>query len=187
MNHTKTSYEHLGINSDLLPMMSPVRDMVKNPVTTAPIGVRDIAQKRRIAQRNSKGRWREPHNTIMTSKSVPVDSRIAPLIEALWKIGIETQFSCEGNLELFDESGTLENMTDASHIVFPKMETAIIFMERSYQFLIHSRPDLQWSNLVNLEPMLPTKDIHNVRAIVRFNPAAMASLTAYWKSSLTSI
>lgn len=187
MEITLIDYERLGIKSELLPKISPVRDMVKNPVTSSPIGVGDTAQKRRSAQRSAKGKWRESHNTTMTSRAIPVDSRIAPLVETLWKIGIETQFSCEGNKELFDESGSLENMTDASHIVFPNLETAIIFMERSYQFLIYSRPDLYWANLVHLEPMLPTKDIQNVRAIVRFNPKAMSSLTEYWKSSLNAI
>lgn len=184
---TLTNYEHLGINSELMPPIAPLRDLVKNPVTYTAPEYRNVAQKRRVAQRNSDGLWRAKHTTTLTSKSIPVDSKIAELVESLWAIGFETQFSCEGDIDLFDENGDLENMTDASHIIFPRIETAVLFMERSYQFLIQSRPDLPWANLVHLEPMMPTKDIHSLRAIVRFNPAAMESLTAYWKTPLTSI
>jgi hypothetical protein len=160
--------------------------MVKNPVIFTSQENRNVAHKRRAAQRSAAGSWRKKHSTVLTSRSVPVDEKIAELIEVLWRIGFETQFSCEGDIELFDETGTLENLTDASHIVFPEVSQAVKFMEYSYRFLIHSRQDLPWANLMNLELMLPTKDIHNIRAIVRFNPAALESLTEYWMKSLVA-
>jgi hypothetical protein len=184
MTLTLTEYDHLGINSELMPPVAPLRDMVKTPVVYSAPEYRNVAKKRRAAQNNTDGLWRPKHTTKMTSRSIPVDEKIASLIEILWAIGFETQFSCEGDVDLFDETGSLENLTDASHIVFPRTETAVIFMEYSYRFLIDARPDLPWANLVNLELMLPTKDIHNIRAIVRFNPAALKSLTEYWKTSL---
>lgn len=169
---------------NLMPPLAPVRDMVQNPVIYTTQEPRNVAHKRRAAQRSAAGSWRNRHATVLTSKSIPVDEKISELIEALWLIGFETQFSCEGDIDLFDESGTLENLNDASHIVFPQVSQATKFMEYSYRFLIQERQDLPWSNLMNLELMLPTKDIHNVRAIVRFNPAALPALTEYWKKSL---
>jgi hypothetical protein len=182
MTLSMTNYDHLGITSELMPSLAPLRDVVSNPVVFSVPEYRNVAQKRRAAQRNAAGLWRPKHKTVLTSKSIPVDEKIAELIETLWLIGFETQFSCEGDIDLFDENGGLENLTDASHIIFPRTETAILFMEYSYRFLIHARQDLPWANLVNLELMMPTKDIHNIRAIVRFNPAALESLTEYWKS-----
>lgn len=173
-----------SIPINLMPPLAPIRDMVKNPVVYTDLENRNVARKRREAQRSASGAWRKRHTTVLTSRLVPVDEKIAELIETLWLIGFETQFSCEGDIDLFDETGTLENLTDAAHIVFPQVSEAVKFMEYSYRFLIHSRQDLPWAHLMNLELMLPTKDIHNVRAIVRFNPAALESLTEYWKQSL---
>lgn len=179
-----TNYNHLGIAADLMPPIAPLRDVVKSPVTYTPQDRRNVARKRHLAQKSSSGLFRKRHNTILTSRSIPVDEKIAELIESLWAIGFETQFSCEGDIDLFDENGELENLNDAAHIIFPCVETAVVFMENSYRFLIHSHQHLPWSSLINLEPMLPTKEIHSIRAIVRFNPAALASLTEYWKTSL---
>lgn len=175
-----------SIAINLMPTLAPVRDMVANPVIYTTQEHRNVAHKRRAAQRSAGGAWRSRHSIVLTSRAIPVDEKISELLEVLWLIGFETQFSCEGDIDLFDESGTLENLTDAAHIVFPQVEQAVKFMEYSYRFLIHSRQDLPWSNLMNLELMLPTKDIHNVRAIVRFNPAALKSLTEYWKTSIVA-
>lgn len=172
-----------SIPMNLMPPLAPIRDMVEHPVVYTPSDNRDVARRRREAQRSAAGLWRPKHTTVMTSRLVPVDEKISELIETLWLIGFETQFSCEGSIDLFDESGSLENLTDAAHIVFPQVSEAVKFMEYSYRFLIHSHQDLPWAHLMNLELMLPTKDIHNVRAIVRFNPAALEPLTEYWKKS----
>lgn len=173
-----------SIPMNLMPPLAPIRDIVEQPVIYKDRGRRDVAHKRREAQRNAAGLWRQKHSTVLTSRLVPVDEKIAELIETLWLIGFETQFSCEGDTDLFDESGSLENHTDAAHIVFPEVSEAVKFMEYSYRFLIHAHQNLPWANLMTLELMLPTKDIHNVRAIVRFNPAALEPLTEYWKKSL---
>lgn len=175
-----------GIPLKHMPLLAPVRDMVENPIIYTYQESRDVAHKRRMAQRNSDGLWRKRHKTVLTSRSIPVDEKIAELVETLWSIGFETQFSCEGDVELFDETGSLENLTDAAHIIFPKISEAAKFMEYSYRFLTQSHQELPWAYLMNLELMLPTKDIHNIRAIVRFNPAALKPLTEYWKTSITT-
>lgn len=174
------------INPDLLPPKAPLRDIVKNPVVNSIEPRTDIARKRKNASINPEGLWRRRHKTILTTRGVPVDQKIAELIETLWTIGFETLYSCEGDTDLYDENGDLENLTDAAHVIFPRVEDAVLFMERSYSFLIEYRPDLPWCYLMNLEMMLPTEDIRNIRAIVRFNPAALESLTAYWKTSLSA-
>jgi hypothetical protein len=184
---TMTSYEYLGIETALMPPISPLRDIVEVPVDNTPPQHRNITKLRRAAVMRAKGHWREKHSTVMTSKSIPVDEEIAELVETLWTIGFETQFSCQGDVELFDETGSQENNTDSAHIIFPQIETAVLFMEYSYRYLIHARPDLPWASLVTLETMLPTLAIPSIRAIVRFNPAAIESLTEYWKTSIVTI
>lgn len=186
MTLATTDTQHSGIRPEVMPPVAPPR----NPNAPLSYATLDpaLARKRNKAVRDAQGHFRSKHDTVTTSRDITVDRGIADLIEALWTIGFETQFSCEGNADLFDPSGSLENHTDAAHIIFPDVEQGVKFAELSYRFLIHARPDLPWAGLMTVEMGLPLKTVEmgTIRSVVRFNPDALESLTKYWKTSLNA-
>lgn len=183
MTFAPANTQHTGINPALMPPVFPLRDP-KAPLAFATPD-REISRKRNKAVRDAQGHFRMRHNTITTSKGIPVDQGIAELVEMLWTIGFDTQFSCQGDTELFDPSGNLENNTDSAHIIFTNVEQGVKFAELSYGFLIYERPDLPWAGLMTVEMALPLA-VGGIRSVVRFNPAAIESLTTYWKTSLNA-
>jgi hypothetical protein len=137
---------------------------------------------RRARKSRETRRYNDPgrHATVMSSREIPVDSNIVELIEALWDCGFETQFSCEGDVEGFDSSNTLDNGQWGAHVVFPNLIHAGEFLETSYNHLTNFHPEFAWHSVMSLRPMMAHDYPAHVRAIVVFNPAALPVLTEFW-------
>lgn len=65
---------------------------------------------------------------------VEVDVEMASLLEVLWRLGLETQFSCQGDPERYIRHQATSSVHDA-HIVFADLGVAIRFMRRTIDLL----------------------------------------------------
>lgn len=120
------------------------------------------------------------HAQIVTESGVLVDFAIAPLLKQLWRNGFQTQYSCEGDVDVL------------AYVLFQRYDDAKTFMERSMAEIIAHIPDyyekydgarcVALSHVhFRLEPADPIDDDRDLRGVVRFNPEFRPLLTRIWK------
>ena len=105
---------------------------------------------------------------------IEVDVEMAPLLEALWRLALDTQFSCQGdpNRYLPHQAYTGEW---ASQIVFGDFEHALKFVRKTTELLGHAA-FLEGGFAIT--PMDPTDE--TLRAEVRFSPKLLPEVTSKW-------
>ena len=107
---------------------------------------------------------------------VEVDAGIAPLLRALWDLGIETQFSCEGDPDRYIRHQAPASQHD-SHIVFAELSAAIRFMERTLGLLGYVPFKDGWLELTPMQPYVPND---SPRGRVGWPPVLLEEITRSW-------
>lgn len=104
---------------------------------------------------------------------IEVDREMADLLVALWKLGLDTQFSCQGDPDQFIWHHGGDH---ASQIVFGDLQHAAKFLTKCTLLLpgYHYEDGGFWLN-----PMFPT-DGETWRAQVTFPPAILPKVTKAW-------
>ena len=126
-----------------------------------------------------------PHHEVEIS-GIMVDEGIRDLLLALWKLGLQTQFSCQGHPDRFNPYS--ENMGEyAAQILFANMEHGFKFVKKSLELLnINPEADdyLERSlfhtggfDIRISDGMWPDPTF---RADVRFSPLIIPELTRLW-------
>lgn len=113
----------------------------------------------------------DEHIQTATSIGVDVDEGIAPLLEAVWKYGIDTDYSCQGRPELH----SIMSSAGRSYVSFCKLDDAITFFRLTIE-----RLEGDAGEDVALQAMTER------RGLVTFNPERLAAITAAWQSLVVS-
>jgi len=100
---------------------------------------------------------------------------MADVLLALWKLGLETQYSCEGHLDKFAPYDTFGH-SYASQIVFSNIDHAVKFLKKSTELMGYAALHEGSFALHSMSPF----DDGVARAAVTFPPAILNELTARW-------
>ena len=108
---------------------------------------------------------------------IEVDERLAPLLITLWKLGLETQYSCQGQPEYFVPNHP-GGYGSAAQIFFADIEHALKFVSKSTELLGHDAYQdggfrIGTSGGID-GTLLP------LRGDVRFSPELIDELTNLW-------
>lgn len=114
---------------------------------------------------------RGKHPQVTSSIGAAVDAGIAPLLEALWECGLETEWSCQGYPEQYQ---ILPLHFATAYVVFPHRTHALRFQMYTADWLF-SRGWTQEAMNVKLNPMTEQ------RASVTFPPLLMGEITTLWQ------
>ncbi|MGC5225112.1 hypothetical protein ACPW96_21295 [Micromonospora sp. DT81.3] len=116
----------------------------------------------------------EPHPQVEVD-GIEVDEGMRVLLVALWNLGLDTQYSCQGHPDKFGPHQGYSR-TYASQIVFGNVEHAFKFLKKSAELLgsTHHGED----GFV-LHTMSPLED-GTPRAEVTFSPVLLPELTHLW-------
>jgi hypothetical protein len=115
--------------------------------------------------------WVGHSQTVVAYKDSPVsiDTALASLLQSLWRMGVETHFSCQGWLEGNPNADRYkeEDRRRASlgYIMFTHFDRAEIF----YHFSMAAgagEMELEWTSIG--------------RGVVRFDPADLELITGFW-------
>jgi len=127
-------------------------------------GVRDVIERYR----------HDPHPQVDV-EGIEVDEGMADLLLAVWRLGLDTQYSCQGHLDKFIPYSPLGH-DYASQIVFAHIDHAVKFLKKSAELMGYDR--LNEGGLV-LHTMSPLED-DVPRAEVTFPPAILEDLAERW-------
>jgi len=127
-------------------------------------GIRDVTERYRS----------DPHPQVDV-EGIEVDEGMADLLLALWKLGLDTQFSCQGHLDKFVPYSSFGH-DYAAQIVFSDIDQAVKFLKKSAELMGYQ--GLNEGNFV-LHSMTPFED-GVPRAAVTFPPAILEDLTERW-------
>lgn len=104
----------------------------------------------------------------LTVRGVDVDTLIAPLLQAVWDYGFETQFSCQGNPL---HHAIMPTATSEAYILFTRRDDAYAFQCRTAEMLGDD-----WQAIMRINVHLATDD----RASVTFPPHLLNVITDRW-------
>lgn len=116
----------------------------------------------------------DPHRQV-DLHGVAVDEGMATLLDALWKLDLDTQYSCQGHPERYIAHEPATHDWDA-HIVFGDTDQATKFLNKTIDLLGYV-PFREGS--MSLQPMPPVKD-EVTRASVGWPPALLEEITSAW-------
>ena len=68
------------------------------------------------------------HHDLVEAAGIEVDAEMAPILEKLWSVGIETHQSCQGFPRDYSPARIFEVWTDSAWIGFNDMDVALRFM-----------------------------------------------------------
>lgn len=127
------------------------------------------------------------HKQVKASQA-RVDEELAPLLEALWSHGYNTQWSCAGGLEpgSYSQQGGLAmptifmgNPVSDAHIIFTTFEDGAAFLRSSCERM--GWGDIVWSEFMVLEAARPhPKKSTIVRANVMWASHLTKKLIEVW-------
>lgn len=113
-----------------------------------------------------------PHQQV-DAEGIEVDEGMRDLLVALWKLGLDTQFSCQGEPDLFNPRASRDH---AAQIVFASTTDAHRFVKKSAEMF---GTELYDDGGLSLATMLPM-DSEVPRAAVTFSPRLLSDLTDLW-------
>lgn len=125
--------------------------------------------------RRPKTPWEQHPQT--TLNGIEVDEKIAPLLNALWNLGFETHFSCEGDSRdyIADEVGTDDAL---AYIAFATLEQSVRFITTTVILLDR----VPWEDgRLMCGPMAPQED-EVIRGSAHFPPSLLNDITRAWMS-----
>lgn len=109
------------------------------------------------------------HTQVLASNGAHVDEGLLPLLEALWKLGMHTEFSCQN-------FGTRRRPWDSEmtygYICFTKLEDGM-------KFITHSCHILDGYDIFALET-------NGARCFIDFPAHKLTALTDYWQRFASS-
>jgi hypothetical protein len=108
-------------------------------------------------------------------EGVEVDELMAPLLLAMWRLGLDTQFSCQGNPDRYFAHDQLFAQ-NRSQIVFPDFDQACKFAKKTMEMLDSS---LFTEGGIEVASMLEM-DETSFRAAVTFPPQMLGRVTEVW-------
>jgi len=117
----------------------------------------------------------DPPHPQVEIEGIEVDEGMRDLLEALWKLGLWTQFSCQGDPEKFAPFQSY-NRDYAAQIVFDTFDEAVKFTRKTAELL---GPKNYTEGGVVIQTMAPT-DGDKVRAEVTFSPVLLPEITQHW-------
>jgi hypothetical protein len=97
------------------------------------------------------------------------------LLVAMWELGLETQYSCQGDIDKFSPRAWYSR-DYATQIVFRDVDQAYKFLKKTIELL--DNENWHEGGLV-LSTMLPIDD-SPVRANITFSPRLLPEITALW-------
>jgi hypothetical protein len=132
-----------------------------------------------------------PHRQIQSSRGVLIDEGIAELVEAVWRVGIDTSHSCQGGQAVNFEGDRWRDDDVRAYILFPTVDDALSFMRRSATQLgwtDHIVHELQMAlaqpvSELDGRPVLSLFDSDAIRATVRWPIGYTYALTDAWKEN----
>lgn len=106
---------------------------------------------------------------------VDVDAGMTGLLEALWRLDVDTQFSCQGHPDRYivEEPGTHDA---AAHVVFADVAQAFKFVTKTVELLGYT----PWHDGVIVLTVMAPIDSEATRARVAFPPALLEEVTSAW-------
>jgi hypothetical protein len=113
---------------------------------------------------------------------IEVDQLMAPLLQALWDLGLETQFSCQGDPEHYTAHEPLLNFNRAQ-IVFADFEQACKFVRKTMELLDSAAFSEGGIDITTMDPV----DGTSFRASVWFPPQLLAKITRLWVEFETTV
>lgn len=142
-------------------------------------GYRTGYQKGRVAERegafNIIGPDPDPPHTQVQVYGIEVDDGMRDLLVALWHLGLDTQFSCQGHPEKYSPHQSYSH-DYAAQIVFGNIDDAVRFMKTTAELLGHKNYS---EGGVVLKTMAPI-DSETPRADVTFSPVLLGEVTEGW-------
>jgi hypothetical protein len=113
---------------------------------------------------------------------VEVDVLMAPLLRALWDLGLETQFSCQGDPEHYLPHEPLLHYTRAQ-IVFAEFDQACKFTRKTMELLDSAAFSEGGIDITTMDRM----DGDAYRAAVWFPPQMLELITELWVAFEASV
>lgn len=113
------------------------------------------------------------HGQVTTSRDILVDAGMAPLLESLWSLGLETQFSCECSV---DHCASHDTENGDVQVLFGSLDHATRFLGMLCLALELSDFPLHGARLTPLSPWRGP----DVRGDVRFPCTALPAVTRYF-------
>jgi len=113
---------------------------------------------------------------------IEVDQLMAPLLQALWDLGLETQFSCQGEPEHYIAHEPLLNFNRAQ-IVFADFEQACKFVRKTMELLDSAAFSEGGIDITTMDPV----DGTSFRASVWFPPQLLTEITRLWVEFETTV
>lgn len=123
----------------------------------------------------------DPPHPQVAINGIEVDVEMRPLLEALWSIGIKTQYSCQGNPEKFAPHQPYSR-DYAAQIVFDNFNEAVIFTRKTAE-LLEFRNYTEGG--LTLRTMAPST-VDTPRAEVTFSPLLLTEISAFWAAQATA-
>jgi hypothetical protein len=116
-----------------------------------------------------------PNHPQVLTRGIEVDEHMAPLLNALWDLGLDTQFSCQGDERYFIPHEALLQQS-RSQIVFADFDDACKFARKTIELL---ESTLQFEGGIEITAMAPIDGGPN-RAAVWFPPQLLKRITKVW-------
>ncbi|MGO4431759.1 hypothetical protein AB4Y88_00230 [Paenarthrobacter sp. RAF9] len=113
---------------------------------------------------------------------IEVDHLMAPLLRALWDLGLETQYSCQGNPEDYTAHEPLLNF-NRSQIVFADYDQACKFVRKTMELLDSGAFVEGGIDITTMDPL----DGCTFRAGVWFPPQLLETITRLWVEFETTV
>lgn len=124
-----------------------------------------------------------PNHPQVLVDGVEVDERLAPLLHAMWTLGLDTQFSCQGDPDRYVPNHP--GSWDASaQIFFADIDQAIKFVKKSKEFLDHLAIFPEGGFRVDVADGIGSPTL---RGDLRFSPGLIDPLTAAWESFAATV
>ena len=126
---------------------------------------------------------RAPEHPQVDAHGVQVDEGMRDLLVALWKLGLDTEYSCQGEPDKFTPNRWFSR-DYASQIVFADLYQAYKFLEKTLE-LVGDVPVWDEGG-ISLHTMLPVDDA-SPRAEVTFSPKLLLKVTRLWVEFETTV
>jgi len=137
------------------------------------------------AQRGRPARFAtesSPHHAQTEVYGVEVDEGMSDLLVALWELGLETQFSCQGHPDRYLPNHA-ESWNSSAQIFFSDADQALKFIKKSIELLESDGYHEGGFRMAVTHGI----DSAVLRGDVRFSPEPLQELTAVWTSFETTL